>query len=233
MPIYGIAGVNFAYKPLFTYCSRELSAYICGEEADFKLELTVQALEKERLAYPKVSPALIESLCLCRMLSEKLASYDCFLLHASAVAYQNRAYLFTAPSGTGKSTHTSLWVKNFPGAEIINDDKPYIRKIDGVWYACGSPWSGKERINSNRVEKVGGICIIERSAVNIITPLPIDKMFSALLRQIYIPDTAPLADTVVGLAEDFTENSARYLLCCNMESSAAELSKKTMSEKFD
>lgn len=88
------------------------------------------------------------------------------MLHSSAVEYNGYAYLFSGPSGMGKSTHTGLWCRTFKGARIINDDKPALRKNDGIWYAYGTPWSGKSGINVNTKAKVAGICFLERGNEN-------------------------------------------------------------------
>ncbi|MBQ3182430.1 MAG: hypothetical protein IJB57_02065 [Clostridia bacterium] len=93
------------------------------------------------------------------------------MLHSSAVEYNGYAYLFSGPSGMGKSTHTGLWCRTFKGARVINDDKPALRKIDGVWYAYGTPWSGKSFLNVNTKVKVAGICFLERGDENRIRKL--------------------------------------------------------------
>ena len=76
------------------------------------------------------------------LFARHLLRHDGFQLHASAIILEGKAYLFSAPSGTGKSTHASKWLRLF-GARYLNDDKPALRLIDGVWYACGTPWSGR------------------------------------------------------------------------------------------
>ena len=88
------------------------------------------------------------------------------MLHSSAVEYNGYAYLFSGPSGMGKSTHTGLWCSTFEGARVINDDKPALRCFDGIWYAYGTPWSGKTSLNVNTKVKVAGICFLERGSEN-------------------------------------------------------------------
>ena len=78
-----------------------------------------------------------------------LVKFGGMMLHASAVALDGEAYLFSGPSGMGKSTHTRLWKQCFPEAEIFNDDKPALRELGGIWYAYGTPWCGKDGINKN------------------------------------------------------------------------------------
>ena len=77
-----------------------------------------------------------------------LLFHDGLMLHASAVAYEGYAYLFSGPCGMGKSTHARLWQQVFgEKAVIFNDDKPALRCVDGKWFAYGTPWCGKDGIN--------------------------------------------------------------------------------------
>lgn len=97
----------------------------------------------------------------------RLLSFGGLMLHSSAVAYGGRAYLFSGPSGVGKSTHTGLWQQCFgAAAQIINDDKPALRKLDGRWFAYGTPWCGKAGINQNMKLPLGGICFLKRGEEN-------------------------------------------------------------------
>lgn len=96
-----------------------------------------------------------------------LLRFDGLMLHASAVAYEGRAYLFSGPCGMGKSTHTRLWKQVFgEDAVVFNDDKPAIRRVDGKWYAYGTPWCGKDGINVNMKVPLGGICFLRRGEKN-------------------------------------------------------------------
>lgn len=96
-----------------------------------------------------------------------LLSHNGLMLHASAVAYEGRAYLFSGPCGMGKSTHTRLWQSLFgEDAVVFNDDKPALRLIDGKWYAYGTPWCGKDGINVNMKVPLGGICFLRRGEQN-------------------------------------------------------------------
>lgn len=93
-----------------------------------------------------------------------LLKYNGMLLHASAISYQEKAYCFCAPSGTGKSTHTALWqsVYGKDAVTIINDDKPALRKVDGIWYVYGTPWSGKTDLSENVKVPLGGIFLLRQ-----------------------------------------------------------------------
>jgi hypothetical protein len=101
-----------------------------------------------------------------------LLRYNGMMLHASAVAYNGRAYLFSGPSGIGKSTHTRLWKRTFGDSVIVfNDDKPALRFLDGQWYAYGTPWCGKDGINQNMRVPLAGICFLEKGQENAISLL--------------------------------------------------------------
>lgn len=109
----------------------------------------------------------------------RILSFGGLYLHASAVEYQGKAYLFSADSGTGKSTHTKLWQQVFGDqATVFNDDKPILRKLDGTWYAYGTPWCGKDFINKNMKVPVAGICFLKQAGENKIRR--IDKSDAAL-----------------------------------------------------
>ena len=72
-----------------------------------------------------------------------LAPLETVAIHASCIVYRGKAVLFLGASGTGKSTHTRLWLENVEGASLLNDDSPFVRVEDGKAWAYGSPWSGK------------------------------------------------------------------------------------------
>lgn len=88
------------------------------------------------------------------------------LFHSSVVSYQGKAYMFLGHSGTGKSTHSSLWLKYIEGTELVNDDNPVVRIMDGVARVYGSPWSGKTPCYRNVVYPVGAIVKLDQAPYN-------------------------------------------------------------------
>ena len=114
----------------------------------------------------------------------KLLHFDGMMLHSSAVAYEGRAYLFSGPCGVGKSTHTRLWQSTF-GEEVknFNDDKPALRRIDGVWYAYGTPWCGKDGININMKAPLSGICFLRQGLSNEIRRLDASEAVTRIISQ--------------------------------------------------
>jgi hypothetical protein len=117
------------------------------------------------------------------MMTYAFASADqlTMLMHASVIRHQEKGYLMTAPSGTGKSTHTRLWYDNIPGCDLMNDDNPVVRIVDGQAVVYGSPWSGKTRCYRNIQAPIGGIVRIQQRPENSIRKLSSLEAFSNLL----------------------------------------------------
>lgn len=100
------------------------------------------------------------------------ASLNTLEMHSSVTVNSGRAYMFLAESGTGKSTHSRMWLENIPGSELLNDDNPIVRvSEDGSVTVYGSPWSGKTPCYRNASAPLGAMVLIRRSPVNAITPL--------------------------------------------------------------
>ena len=162
----------------------------------------------------------------------QLLLHDGLFLHSSAVMLDQRAYLFSGPSGVGKSTHTRLWLDIFGDrAKIINDDKPALRRLDGKWYAFGTPWSGKNRIDINIKASLGGICFLKQSDKNEIRRLDAREAIPRVISQTscYLRDPK-MIDLMLGHVEKLIEEVPIYELCNRPEPEAAQLSYKTMRE---
>ena len=113
-----------------------------------------------------------------------LLRFNGMMLHASAVVYEGKAYLFSGPCGVGKSTHKDLWLQTFgEKARVINDDKPALRLVDGQWYAYGTPWCGKDGINLNERAPLGGICFLKQGKENRIRRLEKAEAIAMLMFQ--------------------------------------------------
>ena len=106
------------------------------------------------------------------------------LFHSSVVSYQDKAYMFLGTSGTGKSTHSSLWLKYIEGTELVNDDNPVVRIIDGVARVYGSPWSGKTPCYRNVVYPVGAIVKLDQAPYNEIKRLKGVRAYAAVVPSI-------------------------------------------------
>ena len=107
--------------------------------------------------------------------------YKTLLIHASLVRHDGYGYAFNAKSGTGKSTQVSLWLRHIPNCDLMNDDNPVIRMIDGKPYIYGSPWSGKTPCYRNTKAPLGAITRIDRAKENSIKELSPTEAFGSVL----------------------------------------------------
>lgn len=115
----------------------------------------------------------------------RLLAYDGLQLHASAVACDGKAYLFSGPCTVGKSTHTRQWQQTFGDrVQVFNDDKPALRLVDGCWYAYGTPWCGKDFVNINMKAPLGGICFLKQASENKIRRLSVTEAFARCMGQL-------------------------------------------------
>lgn len=159
----------------------------------------------------------------------QLLQFDGMLLHASAVVKDGKAYLFTASCGMGKSTHTRLWIKNFKDAFILNDDKPALRLEDGIFYAYGTPWSGKYDQSRNMRVPVAGICVLRRGETNKIEAYAGKDALYHILEQTMRANSPVLQEKLLELLDKLMAQVPVWKLECNMEPEAAYLSYRIMS----
>ena len=217
----------------YAYVRQLCSGYETVESPVFTVQATDAEILAEHCGGPFL-PGYCEGLCLYRKICHQLPRYDAFLMHASAVAMDGEAYVFAAPSGTGKTTHTRLWLAQFRDrAEVINGDKPIFRFIGNRLYACGTPWCGKERLGSNMMRPVRAICFLEQSPENSIHPLTSAEVSHRIFNQLLMPESQEELDQLWSLLERLLADIAFYLLQCNREPEAAQLAYQTMRRKND
>lgn len=159
--------------------------------------------------------------------ARELLSFDGTFLHSSAVVLDGKAYLFSAPSGTGKSTHTEKWCRLF-GARYLNDDKPALRLVDGVWMAYGTPWSGKHDLSSNEGVPVGGVAVLRRGEENIITRMQPAEALPWIMSQTSFRLSRANMEKQLALMDQFLRQVPIWQLYCRNEDAAALLSRDAM-----
>jgi len=157
------------------------------------------------------------------------AYHQTLLIHASCVSYHGYGYPFIAKSGTGKSTHTSLWLKYIEGSELMNDDNPVVRIVDGTPYIYGSPWSGKTPCYKDVKAPLGAVTRIDRALANSVDRLDPVQAFASLLPACSSMkwDTnlyKHLCDTVTTIIE----TTPIYTLHCLPDEEAARVCHKTI-----
>ena len=184
----------------------------------------------EGLPVRQLSDELLEITALQRKVTEALFDYDTLLFHGSVIAVDGEAYLFTAKSGTGKSTHTRFWRQVFGDrAVMVNDDKPFLRiTTDGV-IACGSPWMGKHGLGANIQVPLKAICILERGEVNRIAPISAPQALPMLFQQSQRPMQPRNLAKYMDLIDALASKVPVYRMQCNLDPQAAMVAYRGMS----
>lgn len=199
-----------------------------------KPDIVVQPdLEQVRARQPHLTDDECEYLATGGNFYRQLLRHNGLFLHASAVVADGRAYCFSGPCGAGKSTHAALWRSTFGEENILllNDDKPALRLEDGVWYAYGTPWSGKTDKNLNLQAPLAGICFLRQALDNTIRPLTGSMALFSILEQTARPNSAELRTELLRLTESLVNTVPIWTMACNLEADAAILSRNTMTGK--
>jgi len=220
-------GINCKYPVLKSFCRDYLSD---SKAPDFTVAVTDEDVFKERQkASDGFSDAYLASICIYRMICKCLPEYGAFLLHSSVVELDGVAYAFSAPSGTGKSTHTSLWLKHFGDrAKINNGDKPILRFINGELFVYGTPWCGKEGYNTNSSAPLSAICFLEQGKTNVIDRIPPEDALIRVFPQILFPETEASADLLFPLLDKMLTTVPAYRLICDISDEAVAVAYNAM-----
>ena len=225
-------GIRSMYDEVFHLCreylsdTQEPSFHIETKPEDIRFEqeksLREAALEgKPAMLYPD---PYLETLAVYRKIAARMPEYDTWLMHGSAVAVGEEAFLFTAASGTGKTTHTRLWLEQIPGAYVVNGDKPLLRIRDGLCEVCGTPWSGKENMNRNVTVRLRAICFLHRGAENRIEEISFRDAAPHLLQQSFRCRNPSVMKKTMTLIRSLGDCVRFYRLFCNMDPEAALVS---------
>ena len=217
--------------------------YLCDEEADFSVEVSMDDIAYERgkseqedklegIPVRQFSDQYLETLAVYRKIANHFVQYNTILFHGSVIAVDGKGYLFTAKSGTGKSTHTRLW-REVMGerAFMVNDDKPLLRIADDKVYAYGTPWDGKHHLSTNCSIPLAGICILERGETNKIVSITAKDALPMLFQQSHRPSDQVGMIQYLNLMEQLSNKCYFYRLNCNMDREAAIVSYEGMRKE--
>ena len=217
-----IADVSMCIENKYEYIRDMCRDYITDEPAEFSVSVTDDEIKRENDTNEGFPDFYLETLAIYRKIAKKLSRYNVFLIHGVLMAAENRGILLCAESGTGKSTHAALWLELLgQRCEIINGDKPLVRVIDGVPYAYGTPWCGKEEINKNARVRLTDICFIRRSAENRTEEVAKSEVVQNFIPAIHIPDGAE-AISVLDSVDAVARNVKFWNVFCNMDITAAK-----------
>ena len=237
------AGRVVAVSALFSATREFCADYLCDGEPDFSVTITPQDIvfeqkkvdqenEMEGLPPHVFEDHMLERTALQRKIAEKLFERDTLLFHGSVIAVGDEAFLFTAKSGTGKSTHVSYWRVVFgKDAKTINDDKPFLRVTPEGVRVYGSPWNGKHGLGCNTDAPLKAICVLERGDDNVIQRISAAEVVPMLLQQSNRPMQPKYLPQYMQLLDQISGKVAFYRLACNMSPQAAVVAYEAMSGK--
>ena len=225
------------YDGIREYCKEYI---VSDSSADLTIQTTTEDIAYERQCSNKeagingevYTDAYLETLAVYRKIAEWMPMQDTLLLHGSVIAVDGKAYLFTASSGTGKSTHTRLWREFFGNrAVMINDDKPLLWITKDSVIAYGTPWDGKHRLSTNTHAPVVGICILRRGKENKIREITAREAYPMLLQQCYRPMDKQAMIRTMQVLDQLKERVSFYELYCNISQEAVEVAYNRMKKE--
>ena len=232
-----VAGLVTYVQPMYISTREYCRPYLTERQPVFYVEVTGEDLirqqaildqeaDREGLRRRKFTDPFLERTVIQERIAGELLKRDTLLLHGSTVSVDGQAYLFTAPCGTGKSTHTRLWREHFGDrAVMVNDDKVFLElRQDGVW-AHGSPWMGKHGIGTNISVPLKGICFLRRGTENQIQRATRSECLPELIHQCYLPE-----DRYTALVSQLALRISLWEMSCTKDPQAAEMAYEAMSK---
>lgn len=193
-----------------------------SDEPDIVINIDENMISAEaelfrRMKGPVLSIKNVEKLLVHRMITEELLLFDTILMHGASLALEDTAFVFTAKSGTGKTTHIQRWLENIAGAYTVNGDKPFIivGHDPGKSYVCGSPWAGKENLNTNTVIPLRSIVLLERGNNNYMERISFSEAFPFVLEQVYLPNDKDKMRITLHLLQRLSRTVSFWRFKCN------------------
>ncbi len=207
-------------KDYLTDDEPEFSVEIVQADIDYEKVVNIREAEVEGIPVIEYPDSYLETLAVYRKIASLLLDREIMLMHGAVVAVDDKAWLFTAPSGTGKTTHINLWLENIPGSYVVNGDKPLIR-LSPSPVVYGTPWAGKEGLNRNVGVPLCGIVLLNRGVENEIEEVSFATCMPVLVQQSYRPKDRVGVEKTLGLICKLGKAVPLYSLKCNMLPEAA------------
>lgn len=217
-----IAGINIGLNNRYPELEALCRGFETTEPPAFCLEVSPEEIAQERRSLDQpFSDGYLETVCIYRQLALRMLSYNVFILHASVIALDGEGYAFLAPSGTGKTTQTRLWLEHFGNrAQVVNGDKPLIRMVEAAgktqFIACGTPWMGKEGMGSNSTVPLKALFFVQRSQEVSCTPADSAQTVDRLFRQLLMPRDYGQMDRLLTMVDKLVQTVPCYTLRCDM-----------------
>lgn len=153
-------------------------------------------------------------------------------VHSSSLVYRDRAYLFSAPSGTGKTTHTNMWIQEL-GVDILDGDLCVLSCEDDKVYAYGLPWAGSSKKYMNKKVRLGGIVFLERARKDTVRRLDLFSGAITLTARCFTPTfTSDMVSKNTDISVKISERTNMYVLACTKKKSAFTCIKTAIDEDY-
>ena len=234
-----LANIKFLVQGKESSLKHFFNGYESEGKPDFFITVTDEDISREEAIKSRKSRwrlplSDLEFCAVQRMIVSHLSNQGILLFHGSAICVEGGTYIFTAPSGTGKSTHSRLWRELLTDHDVVmvNDDKPFLKVEEGRVIAYGSPWRGKEGLGCNMSAPVEAICSISQGTKNVIREAMPDEMYSIFYEQSLRPFDKVGTENYLHILDLLTKSVRLYKLECDISLEAARLSYETMVGKF-
>lgn len=225
MAKYKIADVVVEMQQQFDETAYWYAPYLYDgeEESEFSIGVTDEEINYLVTEGVGITPSIAENMVLGNKFNRRLMKFYGSYIHSSAMVFDGKAYLFSAPSQTGKSTHTKKWLNRFGDrVKIINDDKPSFRFINGKCIVYGTPFAGGTDVQLNTSAELGALVFIERAEENSLEKLPTSRAVSLLISQSPGRANERIGDRQLEMFSMLLSKYPAYLLRCNMDDSAVD-----------
>ena len=234
--IYEIAGLRIRIENQYEYTTKFCRGYLSDDQqspVDLTARVTETEFQAEKALSGQFSDGYIENICLYRSICVQLPKLNRFLLHASVLEYDGNGFAFLGRSGTGKSTHTRLWLQYVEKTRVINGDKPILCFENGVFTVYSTPWQGKENWGCKSQATLKGLCFLEQAKENEIRRLAPSEVTTRLFTQLLIPEEEENAIATLDLADKLIKYVPSYILRCDISEEAVQTSFEMMTnEKY-
>lgn len=185
--------IHSVYSNAYNRCEPYFTQETGVPDIEIRIYKSMLRAAADRISEPHIQRldlSSVELLVVQQLLAEELLSFDTLLMHGAVIAAENAAYLFTATSGTGKTTHIQKWLEHIDGAYVVNGDKPFVivGKPGEDSMACGSPWAGKEHLQTNVNVPLKAVVSLERADENHMERISSTQAFPFVYQQVHQPD---------------------------------------------
>ena len=235
MNIYRIAEMNIAVQAKYEDTYRFMADFLTdGTDYELYIEPTDDMIRYEANLGMEIhgtpgSPSICEAVAVLRVICDYIIDKGGFFLHCSCLRIDGEAIVFTAPSGTGKSTHSALWRRCFGDrVEMINDDKPLVRIRDGRCWIYGTPWNGKHGIGGNISAPIRAVFFLQQAPENSAERVDSFTALSLLMQQTVLPTAREDMAALLDMLGKLIESVPMYRLRCTISDEAVQTAYEAM-----